>query len=221
MENLNSQVTSQEVVFKDIVGYEGLYQVSNTGIVKSLDKAPSYKGHSYLKGRELKQEITKKSHTDYRRVTLSKNSKTERFLVHRLVADAFIPNIDNKPHVNHIDNNGSNNHYSNLEWVTHSENMLHAQKQGRLDKVIKKATEASIPASIERNDAVNSKYIGETIGLFTLLSFDRFYSKEGKTLGITFKVQCSACGDQTHIKRYMIKKRKRCSACLTPNIVDY
>lgn len=99
------------------------YEISNLGNVKSV------KGS---KDNLLKQEVIKRDHTNYRRVTLSKNGITYRFQVHRLVAQSFIENIDRKPLVNHIDNNGENNRFDNLEWCTHSENMIHAEKQGRL-----------------------------------------------------------------------------------------
>lgn len=63
----------------------------------------------------------------YHRVVLSKNNKSYNFLVHRLVAEAFVPNPNKKPCVNHIDCNPENNHYSNLEWVTHKENNNYAE----------------------------------------------------------------------------------------------
>lgn len=63
---------------------------------------------------------------DYRKVVISKHGKQKNFLVHRLVAEAFIPNPENKPEVNHIDGNPSNNNVKNLEWVTHSENVRHS-----------------------------------------------------------------------------------------------
>ena len=121
------------MTFKDIQGYEGIYQISSTGIVKKLAQLkPLYKGQSHLKEKILKQDITKRNHTSYARVTLCYKGKTERISVHRLVATHFIPNPHNKPHINHIDNNGLNNCVDNLEWCTHSENMIHAHKQNRL-----------------------------------------------------------------------------------------
>ena len=109
--------------FKNIPGYEGNYQICNLGMVHSTPKD----GKPI---RFLKEEIIKANHTNYRRVSLSKHGKVKRFAVHRLVAQAFVPNPDNKPDVNHKDSNGENNHYSNLEWVTHSENMIHGYALG-------------------------------------------------------------------------------------------
>ena len=118
-------------IIKDIVGYEGRYQVSNKGRIFSLPNS-SRKGI-----RELKPWVDKRKHTSYHRVTFSQNGKIERVLVHQLVARAFIPNPDNKPYVNHKDNNGLHNYDSNLEWVTNKENMQHSAKQGRQDVVRK------------------------------------------------------------------------------------
>jgi hypothetical protein len=99
--------------WKDIPDYAGLYKINNYGDVKSFND----------KGiRILKQDIAK----GYNRVTLSKNNITKRFLVHRLVCQLFIENPLNKKYVNHIDGNKSNNHVSNLEWCTASENEKHS-----------------------------------------------------------------------------------------------
>ena len=114
--------------WKDIEGFENLYQISTLGNVRSLPKG----GGNGNRARLLKQEVLAGGNTSYRRVTLSSNGVTKRFSVHILVAKAFIPNANKAPFVNHIDNNGENNCLTNLEWCTHSENMIHAQKQGRL-----------------------------------------------------------------------------------------
>ena len=116
-------------IYKDIPGYEGLYQVSNLGNVKSLPKGDGNGNREKL----LLQEVVKRNHTNYNRVILFREGETELFQVHRLVAEAFIPNPDNKPHVDHIDNNGKNNAADNLEWCTLSENMAHSSLQGRED----------------------------------------------------------------------------------------
>ena len=109
----------------DIPGYEGRYQVASNGKIYSLP-------NRYRQGkRELKQEITYSKKAKYRRVSLSKNGKVTRFLVHRLVGAAFIPNPENKPQINHINNDSEYNDASNLEWVTGKENMTHSAKQGR------------------------------------------------------------------------------------------
>ena len=98
-------------VWKDIDGYEGLYEVSNLGRVKSL---------KFGKERILKTDMSPKG---YLRVQLWKNNKGIRYLVHRLVAQAFLDNPDNLPCINHRDENPSNNNVDNIEWCTHKYNI--------------------------------------------------------------------------------------------------
>ena len=116
--------------FVDIPKYEGLYQVSNLGNVKSLPKGDGNGNRERL----LKQEIVRTKQAKYNRVSLSKNGKVTRYFVHRLVALLFIQNPENKPQVNHIDCNGQNNTVTNLEWVTGKENMKHSANLGKQDK---------------------------------------------------------------------------------------
>lgn len=94
-------------IWKDVVGYEGLYEVSNIGRVKSLNK------NNY--GLIMSQYITKKG---YFRLQLTKEKRQKKHLVHRLVAEAFIPNPHNYPEVNHKDEDKLNNKVENLEWCT-------------------------------------------------------------------------------------------------------
>ena len=84
--------------------------------------------------KKLKYDITKAKHTSYYRVTLCENGITKRFQVHQLVAQMFIQNPQNKPHINHINHNGLDNKVENLEWTTPKENMKHSSDLGRQDK---------------------------------------------------------------------------------------
>ncbi len=95
-----------EVVWLPVVGYEGLYEVSNLGDVKAAD------------GTLLRQTISHKKNTDYKTVWLKKNGTGRTVYVHRIVANAFIPNPSNLPIVNHKDEDGTNNKAENLEWCT-------------------------------------------------------------------------------------------------------
>lgn len=115
-------------IWVDIKDYEGFYQVSNLGRVRSLPRWVKGKGKSIQlrDGFYLKVDIAK----GYERVTLFKNNNRKRVMVHRLVAQHFVDNPKNKPEVNHIDGNKRNNKLTNLEWVTSSENQLHAFKTG-------------------------------------------------------------------------------------------
>lgn len=120
-------------VWKDIEGYEGLYQVSNYGRVKSVAKKVTYDN-----GKEVnyKEKILKPYNCDggYQVVALFKNRNRTQVLVHRLVAQNFLHNPENKKEVNHIDFNPANNTLSNLEWTTRQENMRHSQRAGRLKR---------------------------------------------------------------------------------------
>lgn len=108
-----------EEIWKDIKGYEDKYQVSNTGKVRSKDRFDSAM-RNRIKGQIIKQVS---SAHGYKRLNLCKNGKPRLWLVHRLVAEAFIPNPNNLPYINHKDENPSNNNVDNLEWCTHLYNM--------------------------------------------------------------------------------------------------
>ncbi len=131
-------------IWKDIEGYEGLYQVSNFGRIKSLKRTS-------LMGRSLKEKILKQSKNTkgYYQVGLySKKPKT--IMVHILVAQTFIPKPNNKHEINHIDGCKTNNRVGNLEWCTHHENMKHASSKN-LFKQRK--------LSIEQAEKIKSEYI--------------------------------------------------------------
>ncbi len=104
-------------IWKDIEGYEGLYQISNLGRVKRLDRYVKGRWGNYylLNGKLIKERKTKDG---YLRVGLQTGKKQKMFAIHRLVAKAFIPNPDNLPQVNHKDENKENNCVDNLEWCT-------------------------------------------------------------------------------------------------------
>lgn len=114
--------------WKDISGYEGRYQISNMGRVKSLPRIiKNGIGECHKKGRILKPQKAVKG---YIRVTLCNEEYCKPFKIHRLVAEHFIPNPENKPQVNHINGDKTDNRVDNLEWCTNGENQLHAYKLG-------------------------------------------------------------------------------------------
>ena len=129
----------QKEIWKDIKGYESLYQVSSYGKVKSLDRTIV---DSWCT-REFKGQIlTPTKHNGkqpYLYVSLSRQGKVKKVFIHQLVAETFIPNPGNKPQVNHKDGNPQNNLVSNLEWVTNAENTQHAYDTG-LNSKSKKCT---------------------------------------------------------------------------------
>lgn len=105
--------------WKDIPGYEGLYQASNLGRIRSL---PNSSRNS------VRVLVSYKKKSGYHNVTLCKNKKVKYYRTHRLVALTFLPNPENKEYVNHINGDKSDNRLENLEWVTASENALHAHR---------------------------------------------------------------------------------------------
>lgn len=121
-----------EEIWKDVVGYENIYEVSSFGNVRTHKNKRSWsKRHNtwrYWKQRTLKNKTPNGRDV---RVTLWKDGKTKDWLAHRLVAYAFIPNHDKRKNsINHIDGNPKNNHISNLEWCDHYENNNHAFDNG-------------------------------------------------------------------------------------------
>lgn len=139
--------------WRDIQGYEGLYQVSDWGNVKSL-KRPRVK-----KDRILKCSLDKDG---YVRVDLSKDNKSKTKKVHKLVAIAFIPNPDNLPVINHIDENKENNCVWNLEWCDVEYNNNYGSRNGNFKKVVYKYTlegefVEKYESTIEAAKSVNGK----------------------------------------------------------------
>jgi hypothetical protein len=138
--------------WKDIKCYEGLYQVSNLGRVRSLPR-------KLCKGTILK---ARDNGYGYLTVGLSKNNNTVRYKVHRLVAQTFLPNIHHYDDVNHKDGNKYNNSTTNLEWCSRSYNMKHAYKMGLLK---------SVPVlQLDKNGNIikkwkGAKYVYEKLGI--------------------------------------------------------
>lgn len=112
--------------WKDVVGYEGIYKVSNLG---NVQRVSSFRGVNkrYLDNYYLNARDNGKG---YLRIKLTINNKSKRVMLHRIIAEAFIENPNNYPCVNHIDGNKKNNNINNLEWCTQSYNCLHSVKMG-------------------------------------------------------------------------------------------
>lgn len=161
--------------WKDIKGYEGLYQVSNCGRIKSLNY-----NHTN------KEKIRKKdiSNKGYECILLCKNASKKKKLIHRIVAETFIPNPENKPQVNHIDGNKKNNNVKNLEWVTNGENEKHAYENNMKFKHYGKDNGMSKPILkydlnwnfIEEYDSIKQASKENNIGVSTIV-----YCLKGKT----------------------------------------
>jgi len=113
-------------IWKDIKDYEGYYQVSNLGNVRSCNRTIIENGTGKTVKHKSRKLKAAKNHDGYLQIVLSKESICVTNFVHRLVAKAFIPNPLNKPTVNHIDGNKQNNNVLNLEWSTKSEQAIHS-----------------------------------------------------------------------------------------------
>lgn len=123
-------ITNSSEVWVKLKGYEGYLEVSSEGRVRSVDRIILRKDTMtpvFKQGRVLSIQ---KDRQGYCRIAVSWKGSTNCLKIHRLVAMMFIPNPENKPQVNHIDGDKSNNKVSNLEWVTNSENQLHAVENG-------------------------------------------------------------------------------------------
>ena len=129
-DNLNLE--SMKEIWKDIPGYEGYYQVSNLGNIKSLDRVIDRNGGRPLplKSKPIKIRLDKNG---YRITGLRKEGRSTTGRIGRLVGMAFIPNPENKPEINHIDGVKTNDCIDNLEWVTSHENHIHALNLGLYD----------------------------------------------------------------------------------------
>ena len=139
-------------IWKDIKGYEGEYQVSNFGRVRSL-------GMSFIRNdfkpytRQPRVMRPIKNYTGYLSVELHKQGYAKRYLIHRLVAQAFIPNEDCLPEINHIDEDKTNNCVDNLEWCTHKYNSNYGTRADRIKNTIKK-TRKAIPVLMYSKNGV-------------------------------------------------------------------
>lgn len=132
-----------EVVWKSVVGYEGLYEVSNLGSVRTCE------------GNNVKQSISQKPNTCYKTVWLKKDGTGKSHYVHRLVAEAFIANPDRLPIVNHRDEDGTNNRVDNLEWCTNEYNLAYGTAQRRRSETVRgrklsKDHKSAISASVKQ-----------------------------------------------------------------------
>lgn len=156
----NNQGEYMTEIWKDIGKYEGSFQVSNLGNVRSLDRVMPVKptkrnksGRRFFKGKVFTPDCSR----EYSRVCLYERGKGTHYSIHRLVAQAFIPNPENKPCVNHIDGNKLNNNAGNLEWCTYGENATHAYNMG-LRKGLKGSTHHNSKLTEDVVSAIKYKY---------------------------------------------------------------
>ena len=130
-------------IWKDVKGYEGLYMVSNHGNLKAKPKQVNYSDGRSYKFEEKPIKCCENTN-GYYYACLHKNGTVKNVRIHRLVADAFLPKVEGKPCINHIDGNKRNNNVANLEWCTQKENVHHAISKG-LNKEARVNNSSSIP----------------------------------------------------------------------------
>lgn len=176
-----------EEIYKDIEGYEGLYQVSNLGNVKSL-----VNNKGVAREKVLKPFINSDG---YKRVILCKNNTIKGLKIHRLVAKSFIENPNNYPCVNHKDECKTNNVVSNLEWCTHKYNINWGTRNARAGKAISKAM---------KNNPNVSKQVGAYKDGELIFTFPS--TNEAERQGYNHGNVCSCCnGKLPHYKGYIWK----------------
>lgn len=162
-----------EEIWRDIEGFEGLYQVSNLGRVKSSYTNRILKGCKDTDG--------------YLYAGLYKNNIRCCKKIHRLVAQAFIPNAENKPQVNHIDENKTNNNINNLEWMTAKENTNHGTRTERMAKMRSIPIIAINLKNGESTDFCSAKECARQLGLDPSNIAKVLKGRYKQTSGYTFK----------------------------------
>ena len=195
---------TEEEVWEDIKGYEGYYQVSNHGRIKSVDRAVQTKD-----GRTLRYESQIRSlhqaGAGYIYVTLKKDGKQKTKTVHRMVAEAFVPNPKSLPVVHHIDENKVNNHVGNLEWLTQGDNV---KRSGSLEKAWQVETRARSGFALNRKrksgkDRKPHKnripVIGKNVDTGEVIKFPSL--SEARRNGF-YNVHAVITGKRTHNKRF-------------------
>ncbi len=179
-------------VWKVVPGFD-LYEVSNTGRVRSKDRITQNGSGSFVKkGRILKPQDNGTKHL---KVELKQDGRRKKEYVHRLVAEAFIPNPDNKPCVNHIDNDPTNNDVNNLEWCTHQENMNWMYSQNRA-----KRTPEWIQNLHKAQEQTYTAVVGENIQTGEKIYFSKL--NDVKKAGFQPSCVCNCCKGNRGIKQH-------------------
>ena len=176
-------------IWKDVLGYEGKYQVSNLGNVRSVDRIFVNACGVIVsrKGTILKPRLNRDG---YLRVTMHKKGKIKAEVIHRCVAVAFIPNNKNLPQVNHKDGNKRNNNVYNLEWCTPLENMHHAKRKGLRNNAleyVKSKRKAVIATNIETGKETFYESIHEAEKIFGRHVTNVLQGSRNMTKGHTFR----------------------------------
>lgn len=171
-----------------VVGYDGYYEVSNLGDVRSLTRVvvrSGCRGDLRVAGQAIRAQVTAKG---YLRIQLSKGGSVRNHMVHRLVAEAFLPNPDSKPEVNHRNGNKADNRIGNLEWATTSENQVHAYDNGLKEAAVRYVVhcpelDLTTFGTLKMEQAVRARGYPNVSAAGIWSAMDR----AGKHLGLTFE----------------------------------
>lgn len=162
--------------FKDVIDYEGLYQISNFGNVKSLSrKIKSSRGFRVMRERILKPATDRKG---YLAVSLTKNGKSKTIKVHSIVTLCFLGERKNNHQVNHKDGNKQNNHLSNLEYCTRAENIQHAFDNGLITR---KKGEEHFRSKLKNEDILKIRKMSKSG--FSQRQISKLFSVNHNTIG--------------------------------------
>ena len=174
----------EKEIWKDVIGYEGLYEISNFGRIRSKKRLVSYNGtYRLYNGKTLSPFI---SSSGYYAIVLHKTRPIFKLnYIHRLVANAFLPNDNNLEQVNHKDGNKLNNCVDNLEWCSRSENMKHAIRIGLISK-------DTIRKAIEKMNKVERKAIQQIKNGKVVAEYESTFSA-GKQFSKHANTNISAC----------------------------
>lgn len=197
-------------IFKPIPNYEGFYEISNFGSIKSLLNRYKNSKQTFI----MRQDQNVKG---YKRIELSKPFKSKQ-LVHRLVAQVFLENHEGKEIVNHIDNNPSNNLVTNLEWATQSENLMHAQRQQRLYAAQSKGGLTTSKAATLQATANAKALVGTTVKNWKVKAY---YGLKlvGTVLRESVTCECVGCGKEAVYEYTRLEKGtigNGCRKCFSP-----
>jgi len=192
---------------KDIIGYEGLYAVTEDGKIWSYPKSNRNKNGIWLKQQCIKKKRVSGSIYSVATVGLRKNRKRKLFLVHRLVAETFIPNLENKLQVNHKDGNALHNWKDNLEWSTSFENMQHAERNGLLNQF----TEKQVTARSENGkktgaiNGIKSRRIFTMTEVISIRKIHKFGKKSYRAIAKVYNCSDKTIGNICNYKSYLVK----------------
>ena len=184
-------MNNTEIIWRPVLGFEGYYEISNTGIVRSVNRIVSGKNGSvrHIPGVIMTQQT---NHKGYKCVILHKYGEHYTKFIHRLVAEAFIDNPFKLPQVNHIDTDKTNNHVENLEWITNEDNHKHAIAHGCYDGFSDKQLQSLLIKQKQAVEKIRRPVEQYDLDGNYLASFESMLEAERKT-GCNNSKICACC----------------------------